>query len=132
MTNVLGAGLIHKDNEFAMRLVDDLRKAGVDVWVDAADVKHGNFIELIDAALAKCEWFVLVQTPNAIHSKAVRMETSTRLNAALQERIRNVIPVIAAPCEPEEVPPMRSALRFYDAYTGLCQCSCWCPSALDA
>ena len=105
----------HKDNEFAMRLVDDLREAGVDVWVDVADVKHGNFIELIDAALAKCEWFVLVQTPNAIHSKAVRMETNAALNLVLQDRMRDVIPVIAAPCEPKEVPPMWSALHFYDA-----------------
>ncbi len=105
----------HKDDALTTRLVADLRAAGVVVWVDVADMQHGDFMQRINEALTQCEWLVLVQTPNSLASPAVRTEVGAALNLVWQQRMRDVIPFIAAPCDPRDVPPMWSTLHHYDA-----------------
>lgn len=58
---------------------------------------------------------MLVQTPHALRSPAVRTEVNAALTLVWQKRIRAVIPVIAEPCEPKDVPPTWSTLHYYDA-----------------
>lgn len=105
----------HQDDAFTQRLVDDLHRAGGDVWVDKAGIQHGNFMERIDEALARSEWFVLVLTPNAIESAYVRQETYTALHRVQQGLMRAVIPILAAPCPSDSIPPQWDALHRYDA-----------------
>ncbi len=105
----------HKDDAFTARFVTDLRAAGVEVWVDVADVRHGDFMTRINEALVHCEWLVLVQTPDSLRSPAVRTEVNAALNLVWQQRMRAVIPFIAAPCDPHDVPPTWSTLHHYDA-----------------
>ncbi len=105
----------HRDNEYTQRLVDDLRAAGADVWVDIADLRDSDFMERINAALANCDWVVLVQTRNSLASQAVRMEINAALNLVLQRRIRAVIPFIAESVSQADVPPTWSTLHHYDA-----------------
>lgn len=105
----------HKDDAFTQRLVDDLHRAGAQVWVDKAGIQHGNFMERIDEALAQSEWFVLVLTPNAVESPYVRQETYTALHRVQQALMHAVIPILAAPCPSDSIPPQWDALHRYDA-----------------
>lgn len=103
------------DNEFTERLVGDLEAAGADVWVDFKKIASGNFARSINEGLGKCEWVVLVQTPNALDSEWVREEIDAAANLRVKKRIKDVIPVIAVDCSGVEVPPMWDTLHNYDA-----------------
>lgn len=105
----------HKDSDFTQRLVNDLHSAGADVWVDVEGISHGNFMQRIDDALERCQWMVLVLTPNAIASQNVKNEVYAALNRVSQGYMRDVIPMLAAACEPKIVPPQWATLHHYDA-----------------
>ncbi len=103
------------DNEFTERLVADLKAAGADVWVDYEQIASGDFAQSINEGLGKCDWVLLVQTPNALASEWVRGEINAAVNLKHKKRIRDVIPVVAASCPPNDVPPMWDVLHNYDA-----------------
>lgn len=105
----------HKDEDLTQRLVIDLHQAGAEVWVDTAGLDHGNFMQRIDEALARCQWLVLVLTPNAITSEYVKQEVYAALLRVNQGFMRAVIPMLAAPCSPGTIPPQWDALQRYDA-----------------
>ena len=104
-----------KDEAFTGRLVEDLHRAGAEVWVDVAGISHGNFMAQINEALEHCEWMVLVLTPNAIESDYVRDEVFTALHRVKQGFMRDVIPLLAAQCPPGSIPPLWDARQRYDA-----------------
>lgn len=105
----------HADDVFTARLVSDLRAAGIDVWVDVTDMDPGNFMTHIDDALARCDWLVLVLTPNAISSSFVRFEVSTAIGRVMKQYMRGVVPILAAPTDPQTIPPTWDGLQRYDA-----------------
>lgn len=105
----------HKDDHFTQRLVDDLHAAGAQVWVDKVGITNGNFMQRIDEALQQCDWMVLVLTPDAIASKYVQNEVYTALHRVQQGYMRDVIPLLAAPCAPGSIPPQWDVLHRYDA-----------------
>lgn len=104
----------HKDDAFTQRLVDDLTAAGASVWVDKQGIRHGNFMQEIDKALASCDWMVLVLTPNAIASPYVKDEVYTALHRVKQGYMRAVIPILATACVPSSIPPQWDVLHRYD------------------
>lgn len=108
----------HKNTAFTQRLVNDLHQADAEVWVDMAGLTHGNFLQRIDEALAQCAWMVLVLTPDAIASDFVKDEVYSALLRVKQGYMRDVIPVLAAPCAPGTIPPQWDALHRYDATRG--------------
>ena len=105
----------HKDDAFTQRLVSDLHAAGAEVWVDVAGISHGNFMQRIDEALQRCDWMVLVLTPNALASQYVKDEVYTALHRVNQGYMRDVIPILAAPCVPGSIPPQWDVRQRYDA-----------------
>lgn len=105
----------HKDEDFTQRLVDDLHEAGAEVWVDVAGITHGNFMQRIDEALEHCDWLVLVLTPNALASQYVKDEVYAALHRVKQGYMRDVIPMLAAPCAPGTIPAQWDLLHRYDA-----------------
>lgn len=105
----------HIDNGMTVRLVDDLRAAGATVWVDVADLEHGDFVERINQALVDCDWFVLVQSPHSLSSKPVRQEVNAALRLMWHSRIKDVIPFVVAPCDEDEIPAIWGTLHHYDA-----------------
>ncbi|MGH2515392.1 MAG: toll/interleukin-1 receptor domain-containing protein [Ktedonobacterales bacterium] len=105
----------HKDEEITQRVVEDSHRAGAEVWVDVAGLSHGNFMQHIDEALARCAWMVLVLTPSAIASQYVADEVYSALHRIKQGHMRDVIPILAAPCAPGAIPPQWDVLQRYDA-----------------
>lgn len=105
----------HRDDVFTMRLVEDLRRAGVEVWVDMTGMDPGVFMQRISQALDTHEWMVLVLTPAAIASQYVQTEVFTALHRVQQGTMRAVVPILAAPCTPGTIPALWDALHRFDA-----------------
>jgi transcriptional regulator with XRE-family HTH domain len=105
----------HQDETFTARLVSDLRAAGATVWVDVSDMQYGDFMARINEGLANSEWMVLVLSPDALRSPAVRAEVNAAFNLFWHQQMRGIIPVIAMPSDPNDIPPTWRTLHFYDA-----------------
>jgi hypothetical protein len=108
----------HADIDVTSRLVSDLQQAGAQVWVDVSSLHDGNFMQRINEALANSDWVVLVQTPQALQSPAVRTEIDAAIILMWHQQLRGVIPFIAEPCVPTYVPPTWRVLHYYDATRG--------------
>jgi hypothetical protein len=90
------------DRAFADQLADALRRHGVPVWYSRTNLLGAQqWHDEIGAALARCDWFVLVLSPNAVGSMWVRRELVYALRQArLEDRI---IPILYQPCEFEQL-----------------------------
>jgi hypothetical protein len=112
----------HNGNRFTARLVGDLRAAGADVWVDMTEIAYDDFLKRINEGLANRDWMILVMTPDALKSPWVQLEVNAALGRVVKRKMRGVIPVIAKPCDDDEIPPLWAALHYYDAtrdYSGV-------------
>jgi acyl carrier protein len=83
------------DQEFALKLGQDLRSAGVDIWIDQLDITAGmRWDQTIENALETCGRFMLVLSPESVGSFNVMDE----LAFALEEG-KEVIPILYRPCK---------------------------------
>jgi len=86
-----------RDRTFALRLARVLSDHGLPVWFSPTElVPAQEWHDEIGAALARCDWFVVVVSPNAIKSQWVRRE----LVYALGDRRYGgrIVPVIRRTC----------------------------------
>jgi hypothetical protein len=98
------------DQVFARRLYDDLRSAGIDVWLDQNDIKPGEpWDESVVAALKKSTAVIVILTPVSVASRSVLDEISF----ALGENKR-VVPVLLRDCE---IPFRIARLHYTDFQT---------------
>lgn len=64
-----------KDGEIALKLADDLEKAGHSVWIDRKDIGGGSvWAAEIAKAIHECEYFLLLISLNSVQSDNVRKE----------------------------------------------------------
>ena len=84
-----------KDTEFALKLAQKLRAAGVDLWLDQLDILGGQHWDLaIDKALKTCQGMIVILSPESVASYNVMDEVS----CALEER-KLVVPVLLRRCD---------------------------------
>jgi len=107
----------HEDKETALRLADDLKLSGVDVWVDSRRLQPGeNWVEaLLDAIKAAPNFLALVSKNTAGSS-----HFSTELAAALAATeasgsSRRILPVIID--KEARLPPFLGQFHALDAST---------------
>ncbi len=107
----------HQDNHLVVPFVEDLRNAGLDVWVDLEQIEHDSFHQRMDEGLALSDGIVLIQTPNLLpmRSTVVGMEIYAELAKKLRGVLRDIISFIMVPCDANEVPDIWRALHHYDA-----------------
>ena len=103
------------DNEFTRRLVADLRTRGATVWVDFDDIDTGDFAATINQGMDNCDWMIVVLTPASLKSKWVIMEVNAAMNMIADGFIKGVVPIVAAPFQPADLPPIWRTLQRYDA-----------------
>lgn len=106
----------HKDNAFVTGFVEDLRKAGVSVWVDLSEIKHSDFLKMINEGLDQSDWCVLVLSPNSVpkNSPYVEIEVNAAHAMVVNRQLKAVIPFIIAPYDARDVPPTWRTLHAYD------------------
>jgi TIR domain-containing protein len=93
-----------KDERITERLSIDLKRAGVAVWVDIEN-RGGNFLDAINAALANCDFVVLVLSTDAIASEWVQHELSAAIVQKHQRRIDDILLFKVGPTGHEDLVP---------------------------
>lgn len=81
------------DTDFVFKLVNDLREAGADIWIDQVDLKKGYWDSAIETALNSCSQLIIVLSPNSVSSPNVMDEVSYAI-----ENKKTVIPVLLEDC----------------------------------
>lgn len=85
----------HYDADFTLRLADDLRAAGINVWLDTRDISTGAvWDEVLEQALRASEGIIVVLTPASADSAFVRKEI-----LFAQNHHKKVYPLLAKPTE---------------------------------
>ncbi len=96
--------LSHSDQDilFTADLADMMRRHGIPVWYSRTNISGGQqWHDEIGAALQRCDWFVLVLSPNAVGSMWVRREL---LYVLQQRRFDNkIIPILYQDCAYDEL-----------------------------
>ncbi|MFI5394346.1 MAG: toll/interleukin-1 receptor domain-containing protein [Candidatus Binatia bacterium] len=93
------AFLSHSDQNraFATRLAEVLADHGVPVWYSRRNIRGAEqWHDEIGAALDRCDWFLLVLSPDAVKSKWVKRELVYALQEARYEN--RIVPLSYRPC----------------------------------
>ncbi len=102
-----------KNANFINRLKDVLAKHGINSFVSKANIRGAQqWHDEIGTALKRCDWFLLVLSPQSVRSSWVKHE----LIYALQEgRYRGrIIPVLYRNCDKDALSWTLSAIEWID------------------
>ena len=98
------------DEDFALRLADDLIAAGVSVWVDQYDIRASQHWDSeIEAAVRRCGGMLVILSPRSVQSANVADEVACALEAG-----KCVIPFLIEKCT---MPLRMTRLQLIDATT---------------
>ena len=99
-----------EDSEFALKLAEDLRAAGANVWIDQLDIEAGvPWDSAVEDALSNCPRMLVILSPVSVKSQNVRDEVSFALS-----KQKRVIPVLYRDCD---VPLRIARLQHIDFRT---------------
>lgn len=86
-----------KDRDFVIRLVRILKEHGIGYWYSSTHISAAKqWHDEIGRALNRCNWFLVVLTPNAVRSRWVKREVLFALNEARYDE--RIIPLLRRPC----------------------------------
>ncbi len=86
------------DRSLVRRIVVFLRKQRINLWYSPKHIAGAaQWHDEIGRALARCDWFLVVLTPNSVKSPWVKKELLYALNEPRYEN--RIIPVIARACK---------------------------------
>jgi len=101
--------------QFAVRFMNDLRAAGAEVITDGGSVSDVTFVQTINQELPMCQWFIFVESPDALQSPRIQMTVNTAINLLMQRQLQGAFRVVTEQTQPQDVPPSWSKLRTFDA-----------------
>jgi len=106
------------DSEFVLRLANDLREGGAELWLDQLDIAGGaHWDQAVEEALNSCRGVVISLSPDSVESHNVMDEVSF----ALEER-KIVIPIMHRDCRvPFRIRRLQRIDFTADYETGLAQ-----------
>ena len=99
----------------AQQLIDDLQANGANVVTGNEHIAEENFVEYLNEELPRCQYVILVQTPQALKSLRVQTAISMALNLVTQQRMKGVLRLLAAPVDNEDEQPLWVTPRAFDA-----------------
>jgi hypothetical protein len=99
----------------AMRLVEALRAAQVEVVLDNAAVADADYVQYLNGVLPACQWFIVVQTQETLHAPRVSLAVNTALSLVFHRRMEGILQLTAAPYAVNELPATWSTIRAFDA-----------------
>jgi hypothetical protein len=102
-----------RDRPFVTRIATILRRHGIPVWYSRTNIRGAQqWHDEIGAALRRCDWFVLILSPNAVESVWVKRELLFSLQ---QNRFADrIIPALYQPCDYERLSWTLSLLQMVD------------------
>lgn len=107
----------HEDKEFAERIAQELRKSGINVWIDKWEINAGDSIiqKIFIEGLSKCDIFLILISCSSAKSKWVKEELDYAMIKKI-EGITKIIPLIKEKCE---IPAPLRALKWVDLSVNL-------------
>lgn len=105
-----------KDRDFVLRLARMLKRHKIRYWYSASHIFGAEqWHDEIGSALARCDWFLVVLTPDSVRSAWVKRELVFALNEhRYNERI---IPALRKPCDYSRLSWTLPEFQFVD-FTG--------------
>ena len=88
------------DKPFVRKLSADLQAAGVQVWVDEAEIRVGDsLIDRIAEGIAGADYLGVVLSPRSVESLWVQRELNIALSREIGGRKTKVLPILLEECE---------------------------------
>jgi hypothetical protein len=82
------------DSEFALKLAQDLKAAGIPVWLDQLDIRPGHeWDDAIEAALTGATRVIMILSPTSVASRNVRNEIAVALDEG-----KDILPILHLDC----------------------------------
>ncbi|MBA3243438.1 MAG: toll/interleukin-1 receptor domain-containing protein [Acidobacteria bacterium] len=101
------------DQPFATSTADVLRGHGIPVWHSQTNIVGAQqWHDEIGAALRRCDWFVLILSPNSVRSIWVKREVLFALND--KRYADRIVPLLYQPCDYEQLSWTLSLLQLVD------------------
>ncbi len=105
MTTFISYSRVNSD--FAVRLANDLRSDGFDIWLDQLDIPTGSrWDDELEKALDRCSTFLIVLSPESIKSQNVKDEIGYAIDAG-----KHILPVLIENCK---IPLRLRRFQFVD------------------
>ena len=102
----------HKDRPFVRKLSINLKKHGIESWLDEAEIGVGDsLIEKIQQAIKNVEYFAVILSPNSVNSSWVRKELEVAMSMEIERKRVFVLPILYKNCE---LPPFLKTKRYAD------------------
>ena len=92
----------NQDRDFADELANEMRRHNVPVWYSQTNITGGQqWHDEIGLALRRCDWFVIVLSPQSIDSDWVKSE----LLYAFRHNVlrKRIVPILYQDCDPEDL-----------------------------
>jgi hypothetical protein len=105
------------DQPFAALLTELLQRHGVPFWLSQRHlIGAQQWHDEIGAALKRCDWFVVILSPNSVASKWVKRELLFALDDDRYDG--KIIPLLYQPCEYRDLSWALSLLQIVDFTSG--------------
>lgn len=86
------------DRKFANKIAEILRRHGIPVWHGPSSIRGGQqWHDEIGNALERCDWFVILLSPNSMKSAWVKRELVFALDETRYNK--NIVPVLIRVCK---------------------------------
>lgn len=100
------------DNKFALKLAQDLKEAGIPVWLDVWEIKVGDMIvEKVEEAMAESDFLIVVISKASMNSRWVQEELSAAKTIEIGKRGIFILPALIESCK---LPPLTASKRYAD------------------
>jgi TIR domain len=102
-----------RDRDFATEVVEALRRHGIPVWYSQTNIMGAQeWHDEIGAALRRCNWFVIILSPNILRSTWAKNELLFALN---HRRYKNkIVPLLYRNCRYERLSWTLSNFQIID------------------
>ncbi len=105
----------HPNYQFAKQVIETLRAYGAEVLAENAASPDNQGQSYINWQVSRYQWYLLIQTPEAMQAQQIRLEVEGVLKMVEKQRLQGALSLMLAPCVPTDMPPSWSVIRTYDA-----------------
>jgi hypothetical protein len=90
----------HADKEFARKLAEDLKRDGVRVWIDEAEIRVGDsLIAKLREGIDLVDYVGVILSPDSVGSTWVKYEVDVAMNQEIAGKRVKVLPILYKDCD---------------------------------
>ena len=106
-----------RDRKLAAKIAAVVRTHGIPVWYSATNIVGAQqWHDEIGAALKRCDWFIIILSPNSVKSKWVKRELLFALN---DDRFKDrIVPILCKTCDLDQLSWTLSNFQLVDFTRG--------------